>query len=102
MVAPPAPVSRLAPRGLGPLVVALTFLAFLPTFGGGFIADDFVYIARFREFPWTSWPRLFTHEWSEGIWGQPLRELRPITALSFMSDARLFAGHALGYRLTNL
>jgi protein O-mannosyl-transferase len=97
-----APARSAPPRWLIPLVLGLTVLAFLPTLGGGFVADDFVYIARFREFPWSAWPRLFTHEWSEGIWGQALRELRPIAALSFMSDARFFGGEALGYRLTNL
>src|SRR5689334_15237070 len=100
-VAPASPCSPV-PRWLPWLVLTITALAFLPTLDGGFIADDFVYIARFRELPWSAWPRLCTHEWSEGVWGQNLRELRPITALSFMGDARLFGGHALGYRLVNL
>jgi hypothetical protein len=90
------------PRWVTVLVLAVAALAFLPTLTGGFLADDFVYIVRFRELPWSAWPALFTHDWSAGIWGQPLRELRPFAALSFMSDAKLFGGHALGYRLTNL
>ena len=83
-------------------VLAVVVVAFLPSLGGGFIADDFAYIARFRELPWSEFPRLFTRDWSGGIWGQPLRELRPFVALSFMGDSRLFGGDPLGYRLTNL
>jgi hypothetical protein len=90
------------PRWLTALVLAAATLAFLPTLTGGFLADDFVYIARFRELPWSAWPPLFAHDWSGGVWGQPLRELRPFAALSFMSDAKLFGGFAPGYRLTNL
>jgi hypothetical protein len=70
--------------------------------GGGFLADDFGYVARFGDFPWADWPRLFTREWSEGMWGFQLKELRPFAALSFMVDARIWGGNALGYRLTNL
>ena len=99
------PVSKLhhaPPPWLTALVLAVAAIAFLPTLTGGFLADDFVYIARFRELPWSAWPNLFVHDWSGGVWGQPLHELRPFAALSFMSDAKLFGGHALGYRLTNL
>ena len=83
-------------------VLAIVVVAFLPSLRGGFIADDFPYIARFRELPWSEFPRLFTRDWSGGIWGQPLRELRPFVALSFMGDSRLFGGDPTGYRLTNL
>lgn len=84
------------------LVLGAAALAFVPTLGGGFLADDFVYIARFRELPWSEWPRLFVREWSDGVWGQPLREVRPIAALSFLSDAKLFGANPVGYRLVNL
>jgi hypothetical protein len=72
------------------------------TLSGGFLADDFVYIARFQAFPWSDWPGLFLHEWSGGVWGSAMRELRPISALSLMIDARLWGGEPAGYRLTNL
>lgn len=83
-------------------VLILGVLAFVRTLGGGFLGDDFVYIARFHNFPWSEWPRLFVREWSEGIWGFPLSELRPFAALSFILDAQLYGGNPLGYRLTNL
>src|SRR5438045_284121 len=84
------------------LVLTVAAAIFLPAITLGFIGDDFVYIARFHSMPWLEWPRFFTREWSEGVWGQPLKELRPFAALSFMIDARLWGGHAAGYRLVNL
>jgi len=101
---PSAPVAPLAPppRWLLPFVLAVAALAFLPAMTMGFLGDDFVYVARFFNLPFSGWPRLFTHEWSDGIWGQPLKELRPFAALSFMIDARVWGGWAPGHRLTNL
>lgn len=83
-------------------VLALGALVFVDSLGGGFLGDDFVYIARFHELPWRAWPALFTHEWSGGVWGLPLKELRPFAALSLMVESRAFGGLALGYRLVNL
>ena len=103
MPVPPAPPPCSAPpRWLTALVLAVATLAFVPALNLGFLGDDFVYIARFHTMPWSAWPQFFTHEWSGGIWGQPLKELRPFAALSFMVDARLWGGHAAGYRLVNL
>ncbi len=101
-VTPATASSAALPRWLTALVLAVAAAAFLPSLTGGFLADDFVYLAHFRDLPWSEWPRLFTHEWSGGVWGQPTRELRPFAALSLMGDAKLFGGAALGYRLTNL
>lgn len=88
------------------LNVMLVFVAGLLTFagslGGGFLGDDFVYVARFWEMSWSAWPAFFTQEWSGGLWGFPLKELRPFAALSFMVDARLWGDAAFGWRLTNL
>lgn len=98
----PASTTSRAPRWLTAVILTVAALAFLPTLAGGFLGDDFVYIARFRELPWSAWPPLFIHDWSGGIWGNQLRELRPFAALSFMTDAKLFGGWAPGYQLTNL
>ncbi len=102
-----APVSTAVPptappRCLLAVVLTVAVMAFLPALQIGFLADDFVYIARFYTMPWSAWPQFFTHEWSGGVWGQPLKELRPFAALSFMIDARLWGGNATGYRLVNL
>lgn len=96
------PSSSPVPYGLGAVVLGVAIVIFLPALTIGFLADDFVYIARFREMPWSAWPRLFTQEWSGGVWGQPLKELRPFAALSLMIDARLWGGNVVGYRLVNL
>lgn len=90
------------PRWLTAVVLAVATLAFLPTLTGGFLADDFVYVARFYSLPWSEWPGLFVREWSGGAWGQPLREVRPFAALSFLGDARLFGVNPVGYHLSNL
>lgn len=102
--APASPAALLAtpPRWLLPLVLTVAAVAFLPAMTMGFLGDDFVYVARFFSLPFSGWPRLFTHEWSDGIWGQPLKELRPFAALSFMIDARVWGGWAPGHRLTNV
>ncbi len=96
------PSSAPAPRWLLPLVLTVAAVAFLPAMTMGFLADDFVYVARFFHLPFSGWPRLFTHEWSDGAWGQQLKELRPFAALSFMIEARVWGGWAPGYRFTNV
>jgi len=68
----------------------------------GFLGDDFGYVQRFSQLPLLAWPRLFVREWSGGIWGFPLRELRPIAALAFMIDNRVWHLAPAGYHLTNL
>lgn len=77
-------------------------LTFGVTLRGYFLGDDFGYVARFSRLSFSEWPRLFVHEWSDGIWGLQLRELRPLTALSLMVDGKLWGGDALGFRVTNL
>jgi hypothetical protein len=95
--------SRNAPSRWRELIVlAVAALVFVPAWSVGFLGDDFVYIARFHAMPWSDWPQFFTREWSGGVWGQPLKELRPFAALSFMIDGRLWGGNPLGYRLVNL
>ncbi len=98
----PAPLPQALPRWLLGVILGLGALLFLPTLAGGFLGDDFVYIARFQALPWSAWPALFTHDWSGGVWGSELHELRPFAALSFMTDAKLFGGWPPGYQLTNL
>lgn len=100
-VSPPTAPCGL-PRWLTVIVLGTAAVAFLPTITGGFLADDFVYVARFHALPLFEWPALFVREWSGGVWGQPLREVRPFAALSFISDARLFGTSPIGYHVSNL
>src|SRR5687767_8767312 len=96
------PIRRELPWRLWAMVLGVAAVIFIPVLNVGFLGDDFVYIARFHAMPWADWPRLFVREWSEGVWGQPLKELRPFAALSYMIDARWSGGNAVGYRLVNL
>jgi len=76
--------------------------AFGPSLRGGFAGDDFAYVSRFAALPFSEWPTLFVREWSGGVWGYALPELRPITGLTLMLDARVWGVDAFGFRLTNL
>lgn len=84
------------------LLGAAVLLLYGRTLGGYFIADDFGYVSLFANLPIRRWPELFVREWSLGIWGFQLPELRPVPAFSFILDALVWRGHAFGYRLTNL
>jgi len=67
-----------------------------------FVGDDFAFIGRYATFPFSDWPGLFTHTWQAGLFAVDLREIRPLNALAFMIDARLWGAEPFGYRLTNL
>lgn len=107
---PPPNTAMPVPRGLEAwprttiaVVALLTALAgFGWTLNGYFLGDDFGYVGRFFEYPAAQWPKLFVESWAGDMWRFPLRELRPMTALTFIVDARLWGGEALGYRVTNL
>ncbi len=83
-------------------VVAAVLAGFGSTLDGHFLGDDFAYVGRFIRFPWLTWPQLFVDDWAQGMWALPQAELRPIAALSFMVDARIWGTNAAGYHLTNL
>ncbi len=87
---------------IGVVALVTSVLGFGWTLGGYFIGDDFGYVGRFFEYPLADWPRLFRASWAGDMWGFQLRELRPITALSFIIDGRLWGGNAVGFRATNL
>jgi hypothetical protein len=83
-------------------LVAVIAAAYGWTLNSHFVADDFGLIARFNTFPWASWPTLFFEDWSHGIWESQISELRPIAALAFMIDGRVWGNSATGFHLTNL
>ena len=84
------------------VLTAVVAVGFGWTLGSYFLGDDFAYAGKFWGMSLSSWPRLFVNEWSEGMWGFPLRELRPVAALSFIVDGLLWGGNPTGYHLTNL
>jgi hypothetical protein len=91
-----------SPSFICAVALAVSFAAFGWTLNGYFIGDDFGYVGHFSDYPLAQWPRLFVHEWSDGIWGFGLHELRPITALSFITDSLVWGANPVGFRLTNL
>jgi hypothetical protein len=85
----------------GVLIVAIAF-GFGRSVRSYFVGDDFAYVGKFLGTSILSLPRFFVHEWSEGMWGAPLLELRPVAALSFILDGQLWGANPTGYHLTNL
>ena len=65
--------------GVAALVVGL---AFGWTLDGHFVGDDFGYAGRYADFPLSAWPALFTKNWTEGLFDPPVREPRPVIALT--------------------
>jgi hypothetical protein len=87
----------------GLLLVLLAAIALhLPTLRGYFLGDDFGYVRLYQTLPPRVLVSLFFDDWSQGIWGGQGRELRPLLALSYWADFRLWGANPLGFRLTNL
>ena len=96
------PSRRLTTLFLLALLTASILAIYGRTLTGYFVGDDFGYVSLYYRFPLSNGARLFVEEWSQGIWGFKLAELRPIPAFSFMVDAIIWRGEATGYRITNL
>jgi len=84
------------------LLLLASLAIYSPIINSYFVADDFGYVGLYMHQQLVNVPRLFAADWSQGIWGFNLGELRPIMALSFMWDALLWGNNPLGYHLTNL
>lgn len=99
---PPAtlPVGPRVGRGLALLVAGVAVVINLPTLSADFLGDDFGYVRLFHDKPLASFVRL--GDISEGIWGQPLDELRPLFALSFKLGLLLHGPQPAGFHATNL
>lgn len=95
-VAPPLWLRLGAPLAVAAAVVALC----APTLRGDFLGDDFGYVRLFHDKPLASFLRL--GDVSEGIWGHPLDELRPVFALSFKLGLWLHGPAAWGFHLTSV
>ncbi len=84
------------------LLAAIAFLAYLPSAKGYFLSDDFGFVRIFHARPLSDFPRLFVDDWSGGLWGHPLDEIRPIIGLSYRLDGLLWGLDPTGYHLTNM
>ncbi len=96
------PPSRLIALAAVAAVAAVAALAYLPSLDGYFLADDFGFIRIFHDRPLKDFPRLFASDWSGGLWGHPLDEIRPVIALSYRLDAFLWGLRPVGYHVTSL
>jgi hypothetical protein len=84
------------------LIILICLLLFAPALKGAFLGDDFACVKLYHNPKWLEWPKLFYSEWSQGIWGFQLPELRPFIALAFMVDAVVWHINPFGYHLTNI
>jgi hypothetical protein len=69
---------------------------------GYFLADDYGYIQLYSRMSLDRFPALFSSDWSQGIWGTTLPELRPLTGLTYWAEYKLWGVDARGYHATNL
>ena len=68
-----------------------------------FIGDDFGLIQLLHDKPLIKFFSYFISDWTEGIYGFKLDELRPVLAMSYRIDSALLgAANPVGYHLTNL
>jgi hypothetical protein len=71
---------------------------FTPVLTGYWLADDFSWVGDFYRYPWGDTLRLFLADWSRAI----SQEYRPLWAISFMIDLRLWGPSPLALHVTNL
>ncbi|HXG42968.1 MAG TPA: glycosyltransferase family 39 protein [Dehalococcoidia bacterium] len=83
-------------------VASVALLAYLPSLKGYFLSDDFGFVRIFHDRPLADFPRLFVDDWSGGLWGHPLDEIRPIIGLSYRLDSFLWGLDPTGYHFTNM
>jgi hypothetical protein len=86
-------------------ILALGLVVGLPTIRADnyFLGDDFGLVHHLHALPPDRLLTYFISDWTEGIYGVTLDELRPLLALSYWLDSRLFgATTAQGYHATNV
>ncbi len=79
------------------LLSSLVFLACLPALKSDFLADDFAHLHLFHRLTSTDFFKLFTTEFSQGIWKAGYNELRPLAALFYKFSCVAFGTNAVGY-----
>src|SRR5258708_21210050 len=97
----PGPEPRLSRRLAGcVLLLLLCLLLCFPTLDAYLAADDFGYLKLFHDKSLLDFLRL--GDTSEGIWGFPLDEWRPLFGLLWRLDGALWGVNDAGYHLTNV
>ena len=68
-----------------------------------FLGDDFGFVHHLHDLSLRQFATYFFSDWTEGIYGEQYDELRPMLALTYWLDARLYgATNAQGYHATNV
>jgi hypothetical protein len=86
-------------------IVVVCLAVGLPTVRGDnyFLGDDFGLVHHLHDLPAGRLLTYFAADWTEGIYGYALDELRPFLAFTYWFDARLFGPlDVSGYHTTNL
>jgi hypothetical protein len=86
-------------------IVVVCLAVGLPTIRGDnyFLGDDFGLVHHLHDLPAERLLSYFVSDWTEGIYGVTLDELRPWLASSYWLDAHLFGTlNVSGYHATNL
>jgi hypothetical protein len=79
-------------------ITAVGALLFAPAQHGYYLADDFAWVRDFSSFQWSQTTDLFA-----GRWAGPLtQEYRPLWALSFVLDLRIWGANPVALHLSNL
>jgi hypothetical protein len=87
------------------VVVALCAAVGVPTIrpDNYFLGDDFGLVHHLHDLPLVRFVSYFYSDWTEGIYGAPLDELRPFLAFTYWLDSHLFgAVNVRGYHATNV
>jgi hypothetical protein len=86
-------------------ILGLCLIVGLPTIrpDNYFLGDDFGLVHHLHKLPFYRLLSYFVSDWTEGIYGFRLDELRPFLAFTYWLDSRLFgAANAQGYHATNV
>jgi hypothetical protein len=86
-------------------ILGLCLVVGLPTIrpDNYFLGDDFGLVHHLHKLPLYRLLSYFVSDWTEGIYGFTLDELRPFLAFTYWLDSRLFgAANAQGYHATNV
>jgi hypothetical protein len=86
-------------------ILALCLIVGLPTVRADnyFLGDDFGLVHHLHNLPFARLLSYFYSDWTEGIYGFTLDELRPVLAFTYWLDAQMFGAiNAAGYHATNV
>lgn len=84
------------------LLAGLVFLACWPALKSEFLADDFAHVRLFHQLSLADFLKLFTTDFSQGIWRTTSSELRPFSALFYRLQFLAFGTDAVGYHALDI